>query len=226
MADELDDGLTHFNDLDVTWAFGLDALLQEGAQQAPAAGEVGDRTTETMDLSQGGAADASSAPIGRTEAPETMSLSQGGAVNASSTPMGRSETAETMGSSQGGIVNASSVPAWRAESDPGAAPAPDTGQGNTEDLLAVQLRRPAHEVSSWGRVHPTVRGRTRGQSQRLEGGPAVHQLKMNDEVADALLATAHAWWTKPGSIPNRTSWATEDAVAFCPEDLLWRIKGS
>ena len=47
--DELDDGLARLNDLDVTWGLNLDASLQKRAQQAPAAGEAGDGTAETMD---------------------------------------------------------------------------------------------------------------------------------------------------------------------------------
>ena len=155
--DELDDGLAHLNDLDGTWGFDLDAFLQERAQQAPAAGEARDGTAETMDSSEG----------------------------TSSAPMGRAETTETMGSSQGVAVDASSVPAGRAGSNPGAASASDTGQGNCEDPPAALSGRPAHELSQWGQFPPTVRGRTRAQSQRLEGELVVHQLSMNDEVADA-----------------------------------------
>ena len=83
MVDELDDGLARLNDLDVTWGFGLDAFLQERTQQAPAAGDAGDWTAETMDSSQGGAVDASSAPGGRAETADTMGSSRGG-VDASS----------------------------------------------------------------------------------------------------------------------------------------------
>ena len=135
-------------------------------------------------------------------------------MDASSAPMERVETAETMGSSQGDAVDASSVPAGRAESDPGAASASDTGRGNGEDNSAVLSGRPAHELSSWGRLPLTVRGRTRGQSQRFEGEAVVHQLRRDDEDAVALLAAAYEWWTKAGSILNRTSWTTEDAVAL------------
>ena len=165
-------------------------VSEERAQQASAAGEAGDGTAKTMGSSQGGAVDASSAPKGIVE------------------------TAETMGSSQGGVVNASSVPAGRAESDPGAASASDTGERNGEDPPAVLLGRSTHELSSWRRSPPTVRGWTRGQSQRLEGEPAVHQLRMNDEVADALLAAAYEWCTKRGSILKRIFWTTENAVAL------------
>ena len=42
---ELDDGLAHLNDLDVTWGFYLDAVLQERAWKEPAAGEAGDETS-------------------------------------------------------------------------------------------------------------------------------------------------------------------------------------
>ena len=82
-----------------------------------------------------------------------MDSSQGGAVDASSAPAGRTETVGTMGSSQGAVVVASSVPAGRAESDSGASAA---------------FGRAAHEPSCWGRLPPTVRGRTRGQSQMLK----------------------------------------------------------
>ena len=64
---ELDDGLARLNDLDVTWGVDLDECLQERAQQAPAAGDAGDGTAETMGSSQGGAVDASSAPAGWAE---------------------------------------------------------------------------------------------------------------------------------------------------------------
>ena len=211
-VNELDDGLAHLNDVDVTWGFDLDAFLQELAQQVPAAGKAGDGTAETMDSSQGGAVDASSAPAGRAETAEAMGSSQGGAANASSAPAGRAETTETMdssqggvvdasstpaeraetvetmGSSQGGAVDASSVPAGRAESDSGALAASDG-----EDPHAVQSGRAAHELSSWGLLPATVKGRTRGQSQRLEGEPAQCRLRMQPEVADALLAAVYAW---------------------------------
>ena len=96
VVDELDDGLAHLDDLDVTWGFDLGASMQGRAQQAPATGEAGDGTRETK------------------------GSSQEGAVDASSVSMGRVETAEKMGSSQGGAVDASSVPAGREQSDPGA----------------------------------------------------------------------------------------------------------
>ena len=41
----------------------------------------------------------------------------------------------------------------------------------------------------------------------------MHQLRVNDKVADAQLAAAPEWWTKPGNILKRTSWTTRDAVA-------------
>ena len=59
----------------------------------------------------------------------------------------------------------------------------------------------------------TVRGRTRGQSKRLEETPAEEQFSLNPEVADALLAAAHEW-TKSGSMLKRASWTTEDAMAM------------
>ena len=80
MVYELDDSLAHLNDLDVTWRFDMDAVLQERAQQAPAAGDADDGTAEMMDSSQGGAVDASSARAERDETAETMGSSQGGAV--------------------------------------------------------------------------------------------------------------------------------------------------
>lgn len=190
VVDELDDGLARLNDLDLTWGFDLDAFLEERAQQAPAAGDAGDGTAETMGSSRGGAVDASSAPVGRVE------------------------TAETMGSSQGGAVDASSVPAGRAESDPGEAPASDTDQGNGEDPPAVLSGRAAHELSSWGWLPATVRGRTRAQSQRLEGEPAGGQLRMRPEVADALLAAAYEWTMSRRTLLKSTSWTTEDALAL------------
>ena len=82
-------------------------------------------------------------------------------------------------------MDASPVLAGRAESDPSAASAFETGQGNGDDPPAVL------SVSSWGRLPPTVRGRTRSQSQRLEGAPAVHQVRINYRTVDALRATAY-----------------------------------
>ena len=151
--DEHDDGLAHLNALDVAWVLDLDALMQERTQKVPAAGEAGDAK------------------------PETMGSSPSGAVDASSAPSGRAETAKTMGSFQGAAVDASAVSTGRAESDPGAASASDTGQGNEAGPSAIVSGRPGHELSSWGRLPSIVRGRTRGQSQRLEGEPAVLQLK-------------------------------------------------
>ena len=77
------------------------------------------------------------------------------------------KTLETMASSRGSTVDASSVPAVGAERNPGAASSYDTGQGNGEDLPAVLSGRPAHELSSWRQLPPTILGRTRGQSHRL-----------------------------------------------------------
>ena len=202
VVDELDDGLARLNDLDLTWGFDLDAFLEERAQQAPAAGDAGDGTDETM------------------------GSSRGGAVNASSAPVGRVETAETMGSSQGGAVDASSVPAGRAESDPGEAPASDTDQGNGEDPPAVLSGRAAHELSSWGWLPATVRGRTRAQSQRLEGEPAGGQLRMRPEVADALLAAAYEWTMSRRTLLKSTSWTTEDALALMAGGPAEDKKGS
>ena len=190
MVGELDDGPAHLNDPDVTWGFDLDAFLQERVQQAPAAGDAGDGTAETMNSSQGGAVDASSAPAGRTETPETM------------------------GSSQGGAVDASSVTAETAESVPGAAAASDTDHGNGEDPPAVLLGRAADEL--WGRLPATVRGQARGKSQHLEGEPAQRQLRIKPEVTDALLAAAYEW-TKSGSMLKTTSWTTKDAMALMAE---------
>ena len=123
-VDELDDGLARLNDLDVTWGFDLDAFLQEGAQQAPAAGDAGDGTAKTMGSPRGGAVDASSAPAGRAETVDTMVSSQGG-------------------------VDASSVPAGRDESDSGASAASGTDQGNGEDLTHGTISVPLAPVYSW-----------------------------------------------------------------------------
>ena len=69
--------------------------MLEGARQARAAGDAGDGTAETMDSSEGGAVDGSSAPAGRAETVETMGSSQVG-VDASPAPTGRAETDETV----------------------------------------------------------------------------------------------------------------------------------
>ena len=60
----------------------------------------------------------------------------------------------------------------------------------------------------------TVRGPTRGQSQRLEGQqPAEQKPNMNPEVADALIAAAYEW-TKSGSLLKSTFWTTEEAMSM------------
>ena len=59
----------------------------------------------------------------------------------------------------------------------------------------------------------TVRGRTRGQSQRLEGEPAEEQYRLDPEVADALFAAVDEW-TKSWSMLKSTSWTTEDTMAM------------
>ena len=135
--DEQDEGLDRLTDLDVTWGVDLHAFLRERSQDTPAAGDAGDGTAETMDSAQGGA------------------------VDTSSVPAGRAETVETMNSSQEGAMDASSVPAGRAESDSDASAASSIDQGNGDDLPAVLSARTAHDLSSWGRLPPIVRGRTR-----------------------------------------------------------------
>ena len=37
---------------------------------------------------------------------------------------------------------------------------------------------------------------------------------MNPEIADALLAAAYEWWTKPESVLKSTSWTTQGAVTL------------
>ena len=208
---------------------------QERRQQAPAAGDAGygkaktigssegagvDASSapagkvesETRSSSQGGAVDAFSAPAGRAES-ETTGSSQGGAVDTSSAPVGRAES-ETSGSSHGGAVDASSIQAGRAESDLSAASTSGTDQGNGEYPPSILSGRAAHELNDRGRLPVIVRGRTRVQSQRLEGGqPLEQQQIMNPEVADALLVAAYEW-AKSGSILKSTSWTTQDAMAM------------
>ena len=108
-------------------------------------------------------------------------------MDASSALAGTAES-ERIGSSQGGAVDTSCVPAGRAHSDPTAASTP-TDLGNGEDTPAVLSGRATHELSNWRRLPATVRGRTRGQSQRMGAEPG--QSKMNPEVGDALLAAAY-----------------------------------
>ena len=93
-----------------------------------------------------------------------------------------------------------------------------TDQGNGDDPPAVLSGREAHELSSWGRVPATGRGRTRGQSQHLEGEPVQLQVGVQPEVADALLAAAYEW-KKSGTTLKSTSWTTEDAMAMTAEGL-------
>ena len=101
---EQDGGLYRPNDLDLTWGFDLHPFFRGRSQEEPAAGDAGNGTAETMDLSQGGAVDASSVPTGWAETVETVGSSQGGAVDvdASFVPARRAETIETVDSSQGG----------------------------------------------------------------------------------------------------------------------------
>ena len=207
--DEKDEGLDHLIDLDVTWGFGLHAFLRERSQETPAAGHAIDGTVETMDSSQGGTMDASSVPPARAETVETTDSSQGGTMATFSVPAGRAETVETTDSSQGGTMDASSVPAGRAESGSGASAASGTDQGNGEDPPAVLSGREAHELSSWGRLPPTVMGRTRGQSQRLQDESAQRQRV----IEDAMSVTVQKW-TEFGSILENTSWTTEDAMSM------------
>ena len=110
-------------------------------------------------------------------------------------------------------MDASSVPAGRAESNSGASAASSTDQGNDGDLPVVLSGRAAHELSNWGRLPATVRGRTRGQSQRLEGEPADVQYRLDPEIMNALLAAEYER-TKSGSMLKSTSWTTEDAMAI------------
>ena len=107
-------------------------------------------------------------------------------------------------------MDASSVSAGRTDSDPSAASTP-TDQGDGEDTPAVLSGRAAHELNNWGRLPTTVPGRARGQSQRMGGEPG--QYRKNPAVGDALLAAAYEW-TKSGSLNERTSWNTKDALAM------------
>ena len=183
--DEQDEDLDRLTDLDVTWWFDLYAFLRERSQEAPVAGDAGDGTAEMMDSSQRGA------------------------VDASSVPAGTAETVNTMDSSQGGAVDASSVPAWRADSDSGASAASGTDQGNGDDPPAVLSGRAANELSSWGWLPPTVRGWTRGQSQRLQGESAQRQRAIEDAMSAAVQK-----WAEFGSILESTSRTTEDAMTM------------
>lgn len=94
------------------------------------------------------------------------------------------ETAETIGSSRQGAVDVSSALARRTESDPGAASASDADEGDGEDPPAVLLGKEAHELSNWGRLPATVRGRTRDERQCLEGEPAEYHVQIDPEVED------------------------------------------
>ena len=67
VADELIDDLAHMNDLDLMWGFDLDAFLIERAQQAPAVGEAGGGTLETIGSCQRGAVDVPLVPEGRAD---------------------------------------------------------------------------------------------------------------------------------------------------------------
>ena len=166
-----------------------------------------------MDSSQGGAVDASSVPAGSAEPVETMDSSQGGTADASSDPAGRAETVETMDSSQGAAVNASSVPAGGVKSDSGSSSASGTDQGNGGNPPAVLLGRAAHELSSWGRPSPTATGRTRSQRQHLEDESTQRVLRVQREVKNALYAAVQEC-TESESMPESTSWMTEDAMAM------------
>ena len=64
MVEDLDNGLVHLNDLDVTWGFGLDTFWQQRRRQEPAAANASDGKAKMIGPSQGGAVNASSAPAG------------------------------------------------------------------------------------------------------------------------------------------------------------------
>ena len=162
--------------------------MQERAQQTPVAGNAGDGTVETMGSSQG---------VWWTP-PRPR---QGGSKQ--SRRWVRLKGAWTpLRSPQGG-----------PKATRGASAASGTDQRDGEDPPAVLSGRAAHELSSWGRLPATLRGRTRGQSQRLDGEPAEEQYRFNPEVADALLAAGHEWM-KFGSMLKSKSWTTEDAMAM------------
>ena len=67
MVNDQDCGLDRRNDLIVTRGFNLLAFLRERSREAPAASDVGDGTTETIALCQGGAVGAFSVPVGSAE---------------------------------------------------------------------------------------------------------------------------------------------------------------
>ena len=106
-------------------------------------------------------------------------------------------------------MGAFSVPAGRAESGSDASAASITDQGNGKGPPTVLSGRAAHELSSWGRLPPTVMGRTRGQSQRLQDESAQRQ-----RVIEESMSAAVQKWTEFGSILANTSWTTEDAMAM------------
>lgn len=139
VVDEMDDGLVHVNDLELTWGFDLEGVVRgvRPADAWTATGGAGYGATYTMGSSPGGAVDSPSAPVERVETAETMGSFQGGAVVASSAPVGRVETAETMVSYQGGAVDASPVPVGMYGGDQGEASASATGKGNDEHPPAV-----------------------------------------------------------------------------------------
>ena len=205
VIDEQEEGLARLTDLDVTWGFDLHAFSRERSQETPAAGDAGDLHA----CLQGRSQEAPVACDAGDGTAETMDSSQGGAVDASSVPAGRAETVETMDSSQGGAVDASSVPAGRAESGSDASATSGTDQGNGEGPPTVLSGRAAHELSRWGRLPPTVMGRTRGQSQRLQDESAQRQ-----RVIENAMSAAVQKWTEFGSILTNTSWTTEDATAM------------
>ena len=106
-------------------------------------------------------------------------------------------------------MDASSVPEGRADSGSDASAVSGTDQGNGEGSPAVVSGRAAHELSSWGRLPPTVMGRTLGQSQRLQDESAQSQ-----RVIEEAMSAAVQRWTEFGSILANTSWTTEDAMAM------------
>ena len=144
--------------------FDLNAFLLKHIQHASAAGEAGDGIAETMDTSQGGVVDASSVPIGRAE------------------------TAETIRSSQGGVVDASSVSEGRVESEPAQHQPPTPANGTARIPPRSCWGGQYTSSAAGGDPPPTFRGRTRGQSQRVD-----LLCMMNDEIADARLAAAYEW---------------------------------
>ena len=192
VMDEQDDGLDRLNDLDVTWGFDQHTLFARALTGGTAGGDAGDGTAETMNLSQAGV-DTFSAPTGGGSKESRRWTRLKGAPWAP--PQSR----------QGGPKQSRR---WIRLKGVRWTP-PRSRQGRAEQsrgwILLLRGRGgrfldPGREgqkrlrrISSWKYLRTTLRDRTQGQIQRLEGESAQRQLWIQHEIEDALSAAVKKW---------------------------------